>query len=890
MPSVRPAAAAAAICSRALMSVSRPGPVSPKARRAMILPQPAANSWISWSFWGEIVGCVMARPALYLRKMAPARFSSLFTERSSAWQSASWPPDPFTLPLGVPLVSNTYYHARLFCRGEVRQLLSPPCLARRPRNVVNRRREWRGHAESLGGVSDVSVEEPPAEDDGCGGLARGGGRPRGGRRRLHRFPDCHARPGLSAGIPVLVWEKHSDWVNLKTDVTPAAVGDGKADDTAAIQKAFNGVRDGSVLYFPPGVYRITAPLVAQEPQGAPVDRRADRRLRPRHPAGLGRRGRRRTMLHPQRHRLFAIRRLRTGRPRKAGVGFPLRRPRGFQTEVTHRHLAFRGFTDSARPGGHRHAARRWRRPRSRTACSRTADAAWPSCSSTTTTTPSTAASSAAAASPSIAATATSTCRNCHFEGSRDVDIRDCVRARQFDSPLHLDRLEGLRDCGASSVAPLTIQDCRVDGWTSPRAPSSCRAPPCCCSTASSPTRHGTRRPPARRPSAPTATASGCSSPDNRVDGAPGLVPGGGRPALMPGPARASATGVIRSAGQSFLREEVRIPSRVFDARRDFGARGDGVADDTAADPEGDRRRGGRAGMRSPTCRAGTYVVTRTLQHYRAGLLRGRQRLGHQADLEGAPRAAPWSRCATRSTSRWRTSWSGATTLGAMNNGIDIHQTGSAGRSRMTYDGVYVYGMYQKQPFRKGLRFTGLGERDVVRDAARPGQPALHRLRRGRQCWPTAPTKARWSSRGRARARRAARLPDAAGDDRDARPLPARQPQHRDERLLRRAGRQRLPVRGRARTTRRGGPRSRAAKFHSFPSGDPAKNTHPSTSAVTAARSSSAPYQFYQEPKLMRIRQQGGAPVELFLVGCKPVRARGLTCGMGPGGPAGRHRE
>jgi hypothetical protein len=45
--------------------------------------------------------------------------------------------------------------------------------------------------------------------------------------------------------------------------------------------------------------------------------------------------------------------------------------------------------------------------------------------------------------------------------------------------------------------------------------------------------------------------------------------------------------------------------------------------------------------------------------------------------------------------------------------VDIHQFGSAGPSHMTYDGVTVYGMYQKQPFRKGFRFTRLGHRDVV---------------------------------------------------------------------------------------------------------------------------------------------------------------------------------
>jgi hypothetical protein len=47
------------------------------------------------------------------------------------------------------------------------------------------------------------------------------------------------------------------------DVTRApysAKGDGKADDTAAIQKALNDHMQGGILYFPPGTYRITSTL------------------------------------------------------------------------------------------------------------------------------------------------------------------------------------------------------------------------------------------------------------------------------------------------------------------------------------------------------------------------------------------------------------------------------------------------------------------------------------------------------------------------------------------------------------------------------------------------------------------------------------------------------
>ena len=52
------------------------------------------------------------------------------------------------------------------------------------------------------------------------------------------------------------------WANVKTEF--GAVGDGKADDTAAIQKALESVRSSSspkkVLYFPAGTYRITSTL------------------------------------------------------------------------------------------------------------------------------------------------------------------------------------------------------------------------------------------------------------------------------------------------------------------------------------------------------------------------------------------------------------------------------------------------------------------------------------------------------------------------------------------------------------------------------------------------------------------------------------------------------
>ncbi|MCX6985442.1 MAG: glycosyl hydrolase family 28-related protein [Lentisphaerae bacterium] len=71
-------------------------------------------------------------------------------------------------------------------------------------------------------------------------------------------------PTKSTGmIPELNWEKRSDWIDVKTDVKPAAKGDGVADDTEAIQAALNMANKamtGTTIYFPPGTYRITKTL------------------------------------------------------------------------------------------------------------------------------------------------------------------------------------------------------------------------------------------------------------------------------------------------------------------------------------------------------------------------------------------------------------------------------------------------------------------------------------------------------------------------------------------------------------------------------------------------------------------------------------------------------
>jgi hypothetical protein len=58
--------------------------------------------------------------------------------------------------------------------------------------------------------------------------------------------------------PTLDWQPRSDWVSVVAAC--GAKGDGKSDDTAAIQKCLSNMTSGSVLHFPPGTYRITETL------------------------------------------------------------------------------------------------------------------------------------------------------------------------------------------------------------------------------------------------------------------------------------------------------------------------------------------------------------------------------------------------------------------------------------------------------------------------------------------------------------------------------------------------------------------------------------------------------------------------------------------------------
>jgi hypothetical protein len=672
----------------------------------------------------------------------------------------------------------------------------------------------------------------------------------------HRLPATASTPTPPTQIPALQWEERSDWVNVKTDLAPAAIGDGQADDTAAIQHALAGVRDGSVLYFPPGTYRITAPLSLKNPTGARwiggliVGSGRDTKW-----VWDGAGGGTMLLLNGIAYSRFVGLEL-DGRG-KAGVGFHYRATQGFQTEVTHRHLTFRGFTNAAVLEDHPNEGQALAETTFENClfedCERGVaflqfndyDYTFDGCEFRR-------------------CGVAIDCdhgnfyvRNCHFEGSRVVDIRD---GSEHCSSIRRSTSVGSRAfvTRSSSVAPLTIQDCHVEGWTNPEGAVLLSRPPVLLFDSVF------TKPPQDRRSAglPPVRVSGEGQrllvSGNQVHGAPGLTQGA-RLMLITIPA-GKRTGVIRSASQSFLKEQAHLPGRVFDARRDFGAKGNGTADDTTA-IQRTIDAAAASGDAIAYLSTGRYVITSTLRIAGKNFFVGGSGWCTQLIWKG-PEGGVMAEVRDPQRVTLEDLMIGAHDAGAMNNGIDIHQLGSTNASHITYDGVYAFGMYQKAPRRKGLLFTDLGEREVV--VMPHVQGNLRFINSGRA---TVLANCSYEGsvvvEGRDQARdgllgfqtRLATIVSHGLYLRDNHSIVMSDfyVEQADNGFLFEGTADDPP--GRATIT--------GAKFQSFTSNDPAKNTLLDIRGYHG-QIAVGPYQFYQEPQRMRMKQQGAAPVDLIL--------------------------
>lgn len=552
-------------------------------------------------------------------------------------------------------------------------------------------------------------------------------------------------------LPSLNWVPRSDWINATQPATfpahvssaagtpsLAAVGDGIADDTAAIQQLLNRLTNGDTLYFPAGRYRITKTLHIDP--------------------GAGRGGLGITLVgHGRDTVLFwdgeaggtmffqntgwAISRYLgltwDGRGR-AAIGFLHRAMKLFETEVRHDHEAFLNFTsDGIHLGGGARATAEIsynnclfehcgiglhinggdKRADNGRANFNYLDNTVRGCEFRN-------------CSKAIHAGIGTNVyvRFCHFEGIRDVVLTTLGEAG--NSIRHCSARDiGLFVDNGSSVGPLTVQDCYVKDWRTAR-----------------PARHPDGVITLRNGNAPSLlfdntfeTTSGMQAADtpivsvnpssvhhflanNRV------IVGDARPHQLPlkSPPNpgwqqlgnlvtvADGGGVVTSASQRFFRSEHVVPPQLFDAKRDFGAVGDGKTDDTEAVQRtiDAARTCGRDSL--AYLPKGRYVITAPLK-----MTGSRYRFGG---------------CGFGSALIWRGP-EGGTTLEIVDpdkltlehivigrhdyplgtNARDIVQTSSPScrRSRMHYEHVGVFGMYAAQPATRGLQFLNLKQDDVV---------------------------------------------------------------------------------------------------------------------------------------------------------------------------------
>ncbi|HEY3330692.1 MAG TPA: glycosyl hydrolase family 28-related protein [Capsulimonadaceae bacterium] len=412
-------------------------------------------------------------------------------------------------------------------------------------------------------------------------------------------------PALAAApinIPVLDWQPRSDWVNVKTGATPAAVGDGVADDTAAIQAAFDRISDktGEVksVYFPAGTYRITKTVTISKVQGALIigTGRTTRLVWDGEPGG-----RMYWSNGVSRSRYIGLVWDGAG---KADVGIEHASDSYYETRVRHRDEAFVNFRDAGILLGKQgktpsaemeyyncqfdHCGRgvalvQWNYYDNRfSGCEFTDCGVGLECQK-----------------------GNFYLYDSRFVRSTNVDIFAYAHSHSVIRCVSSGSAQFIRTGGGAAGCLMMVQDCRVDKWTGANGAieAKMRGPLVafdCVFT----------NPPDAKPAIRLANGREFLQPAV-VSCNLGGIDAGVRGDVLEVPAGSRSRSLI-TAATSFLSATEAIPGRVFDAKLDFGAKGDNRTDDTDAIAKtiaAARAAGKGAIAYLPT---GSYAVSRTL--------------------------------------------------------------------------------------------------------------------------------------------------------------------------------------------------------------------------------------------------------------------------------------
>ncbi len=497
-------------------------------------------------------------------------------------------------------------------------------------------------------------------------------------------------------IPVLSWQQRSDWVSV---VDHGATGDGAADDTTAIQSVLDAAKDGATIYFPPGTYRITRMLSLEGPLLGVlvVGHGRDTRL-----IWDGRKGGR--MFRDDGVAYSRITGLVFDGRNRAAVGFYHDSNLRFETEVRHQHLAFLNFTEAGILA----------EPKDKYALSEPSfeNCLFVNCRSGVKFIQFNDYNFTFDGCEFRDSEIAIECRhgnfyvrNCRFERSREVDI--------YAEPEHHSSVRRCVSSGSerfieftSPAAPLTIQDCLVTGWRNRSDAIYLRGAPVTVFDC-----HFSDPPNSKPPICAPKGGQRLVLSENTSEGTSGLVDAARSARIHRVPAGRRG-GIHLAADRSFLKSSVAVPGKILDAKKDFGARGDGVSDDSAAIQaciDAARGHGRNAIAYLPI---GDYVLKSTLRIEGENYVVGGCGWQTRFLWQGAAEAVMIS---VRPSGKLAIEHMAVRNIAKepLQNGVDIQQDGSGGPSHVTYDGVFVYGLYKDDPFRKGLHLSGLGPEDTV---------------------------------------------------------------------------------------------------------------------------------------------------------------------------------
>ncbi len=529
-----------------------------------------------------------------------------------------------------------------------------------------------------------------------------------------------AAVAVNPQLPDLRWEKRSDWVDVRS---LGAKGDGVADDTAAIQAALDSLVDWErsgwkpvygpkTVYLPPGTYRITDTLHLYRMSGAML-------------VGHGR-GTRvvwdgaagKTMFWSDGSRCARFIGITWDGRGKAGRGYDhaaTTKGAYFETEILHQYEAFIGMQHGVNLGisgqGGVATDNVFLKHCLFIDCARGISVdnfnyyhysidgcEFHGCGTGV-----------------YFRRGMGYVRNSHFRGSTETDVYiylgypvDCsvrrvtsVGSRRF-----------VTGGGGGWVSASEVSDCRVSGWTDPDGAIVIDSaaslllydivftnPP----GTKPPIRLANRMP--DYPILLTVTGNRCAGVSSLIDPGPNsriiTLPSGKEKRLL------------RADDETFFPGRVDVvPGKIFDARRDFRAKGDDKTDDTAAlqaTIDAARACGKDAMAYFPP---GRYRVSKTLvitgADYRVGGGGNREhcRLQWTGSRDGVvvhvqdPRQVKLEYVEIR---------------GGENTGCcAIRQTGTGAGSNMRYEGISVPGAYiAYTPRPRGLELISLGRRDVV---------------------------------------------------------------------------------------------------------------------------------------------------------------------------------